>query len=164
MMGTSMSSPAAAGSAALILQADPEMNPAELRQLIFSRARTDEFTGDVPNYTWGMGKIDVYRALSTPESSEDIILPEGLTLENVFPNPFNSTFNIRFNVPASGMIRFVIHDISGRKLWSTSRFIEYPGAYSFASPDMMYRAASGKYLLTIMNDRDRVIKSVTLIK
>jgi subtilisin family serine protease len=57
--GTSMSCPMAAGATALMREVNPSLPPAVARHLIQGLARSDGFTGSVPNDTWGYGKLDV---------------------------------------------------------------------------------------------------------
>lgn len=61
--GTSMASPHVAGTVALMLQADPQLGPAAVRQILQETARTDGFTGSVPNDNFGSGKIDALAAV-----------------------------------------------------------------------------------------------------
>ncbi|NNE45909.1 MAG: S8 family serine peptidase [Rhodothermales bacterium] len=61
--GTSMSSPAAAGAAALLFQADPSLTAANARSLITSNADTDGFTGGVWNANWGHGRLNIFRSM-----------------------------------------------------------------------------------------------------
>ncbi|HEY7726892.1 MAG TPA: S8 family serine peptidase [Candidatus Eisenbacteria bacterium] len=64
--GTSMSSPHVAGTAALLL-AQPAWSgstPSQVKMRLQSTARSDAFTGTVPNMTWGFGKLDVALALA----------------------------------------------------------------------------------------------------
>ena len=56
--GTSGAAPFAAGVMALWRQANPEGNPRDLPELLRSTAQADEITGEVPNPTWGHGKIN----------------------------------------------------------------------------------------------------------
>ena len=65
--GTSMSSPMTAGIVALLLEADPELNVDEVKELLRNTARIDDFTGQIPeagSNLWGWGKIDALAALS----------------------------------------------------------------------------------------------------
>ncbi|MFI5171844.1 MAG: S8 family serine peptidase, partial [Chitinophagales bacterium] len=63
--GTSFSSPAVAGIAALYLQKNPTADYAEIKDAIISHARKDIFTGDaLPDNDWGYGKADAFRALT----------------------------------------------------------------------------------------------------
>ncbi|WP_207492575.1 S8 family peptidase [Aridibaculum aurantiacum] len=65
--GTSMAAPGVAGSAALLLQANPNATAAQIKTLLTSTATKDamtELVGPTPNPTWGHGKLDVYKAAS----------------------------------------------------------------------------------------------------
>ncbi len=62
--GTSMATPHIAGVAALMLGAKPTMTSSEIKSHLTSTARTDAFTGSIPNATWGYGKVDAYRAVA----------------------------------------------------------------------------------------------------
>lgn len=66
--GTSMSTAMVTGAAALILQADPTNFP---RPLLKSTAMRDVFTGtDLPNNTWGHGKINLVSAFNALQSDQ----------------------------------------------------------------------------------------------
>ena len=87
--GTSMSSPAVTGIVALMLDANPNLSAAQVKQIIKTTARLDNNTGTItaPGHTrWGMGKIHAWRAvleaLNTTNISE--ITEESLL---IFPNP-----------------------------------------------------------------------------
>ena len=88
--GTSMSGPVVAGVCALILEANPWLTAAQVKQLIKETARTDNFTGVIPalgSPLWGMGKLNAYAAVEEALALVDV--PEN-TLENtwnVYPNP-----------------------------------------------------------------------------
>ena len=84
LQGTSMASPAAAGAAALILQDDPELTPAELRELILDNARTDNFTGDNPDWRfWGRGKLDIMNILGERQTPHIVVDPQMLEFGEV---------------------------------------------------------------------------------
>lgn len=61
--GTSIASPVVAGTAALYLQRCPTATAQEIMAAMQRNARTDQFTGTVPNNYWGMGKLDSYNTL-----------------------------------------------------------------------------------------------------
>ncbi len=66
--GTSMASPLTAGSVALLMQADPTLSTDEARSLLKSTARVDGLVqgrGGAPNQTFGAGKLNVLRALTS---------------------------------------------------------------------------------------------------
>jgi subtilisin family serine protease len=64
--GTSMSAPAVTGIVALLLQADPDLSAADVKELLMTTARRDNFTGTIPpegSTRWGMGKVNAYTAM-----------------------------------------------------------------------------------------------------
>jgi hypothetical protein len=52
--------PHVAAAASLFLSAYPGSSPSRVKQALEAHARTDAFTGAVPNPTWGYGKLDIY--------------------------------------------------------------------------------------------------------
>lgn len=63
MRGTSMACPHAAGIVALLLQLEPGLEPARLKDILARSARSDEWTGaSFPHDGWGYGKIDAFEA------------------------------------------------------------------------------------------------------
>lgn len=88
--GTSMAGPVVAGVCALILEANPWLSAAQVKQLIKETARTDNFTGVIPaigSPLWGMGKLNAYEAVK--EALALVEVPEN-TVDNawnVYPNP-----------------------------------------------------------------------------
>ena len=72
MEGTSMAAPHVAGTIALLLEETPSLTPSQLRHRLVSSAREDTYTGSVPNYTWGHGKLDALGAMRAAELSGTI--------------------------------------------------------------------------------------------
>lgn len=67
LAGTSMATPAVAGSIALILQRYPSLTMRQILQGLTETARTDGNTGsepNIPNHTWGYGKLDSLAAFN----------------------------------------------------------------------------------------------------
>ena len=95
MSGTSMSSPAVTGIVALLLQANPALTPAEVREIIMSTARNDIRTGplherDSISNVWGWGKVDAMAAINEALARVDINEADGEWLAKslqVAPNP-----------------------------------------------------------------------------
>ena len=107
--GTSMSSPCVAGIAALLLDANPLLTPAQVKSILMSTARTDEFTGpiNIPgDVRWGMGKVDAYAAVQLALQTEG--LNTGIVQSkdfSIYPNPASNEIFIR--VPSNEQPKIV---------------------------------------------------------
>ncbi len=62
--GTSMACPHVAGAIALMLQRNPALTPAQVKQILQDTARHDGFTGQGWNREFGFGKLDVQAAVN----------------------------------------------------------------------------------------------------
>jgi subtilisin family serine protease len=62
--GTSASSPFTAGVIALMLQKNPNLDAAQIKQILQKTARTGGLIGSVPNAAWGYGMLDSAAALA----------------------------------------------------------------------------------------------------
>ncbi|HHE46920.1 MAG TPA: T9SS type A sorting domain-containing protein, partial [Bacteroidetes bacterium] len=164
MMGTSMSSPAAAGTAALILQTRPDCSSSELRDMIYRGARSDEYTGEVPNTSWGWGKIDFPGARSAPDDHGRYAIPLDPSLESIYPNPFNAGFKVGFSTARSGVVLLLLYDTLGRKIWSKSMNIDNPGVHYITLVDELRGMSSGTYMLSIRDAGGQTYRPVTLMK
>jgi hypothetical protein len=65
--GTSMASPVVAGAVALLLQANPQLTPEQVRDVLTKTAWADEL-GAVPNTDVGFGRLDAKAALAMVET------------------------------------------------------------------------------------------------
>jgi subtilisin family serine protease len=61
--GTSSAAPHVVGAAALLLQYEPSLTFTQVKDILNSSAKTDKFTGSVPNPVWGYGKLDIEGAI-----------------------------------------------------------------------------------------------------
>jgi hypothetical protein len=75
--GTSMAAPHVTGAVALLLGLSPGLDASRLKTALTSHARTDSYTGAVPNDDWGYGKLDVYAAAQAiaPVMNNKLYLP-----------------------------------------------------------------------------------------
>lgn len=61
--GTSSAAPHVVGTVALMLQYDPTLTHAQVRNILKATATKDEFTGNLPNTNWGFGKLNPEAAI-----------------------------------------------------------------------------------------------------
>lgn len=117
--GTSMATPHVTGVIAMLLQAKPNLSFEDVETLIKEWSRKDERTGDdLPNNTWGYGKIDAYFfALNTLISSIEENF--GNDMYSIHPNPAHD--NITIASDDNEMILSVsIADITGNVVYTIS--------------------------------------------
>lgn len=102
MSGTSMSAPAVTGIAALVLQANPDLTPAQVKEILMETARNDSMTGplherDSISDIWGWGKVNALAAVNEALSRVDInrASEEWMTKSlQLFPNPARETVEV----------------------------------------------------------------------
>ncbi len=56
-------------------------------------------------------------------------VPDGFRLSSVYPNPFNSTATVGFEVPGSGNVRLTVFDALGREVYRSEHFAPSAGSY-----------------------------------
>jgi subtilisin family serine protease len=61
--GTSMSAPHVTGAVALLLMRNTRLDAPAIQGILTTSARSDSFTGLLPNIQWGFGKLDVASAV-----------------------------------------------------------------------------------------------------
>jgi hypothetical protein len=113
--GTSMSSPCVAGIAALLLDANPLLTAAQVKEILMTTARTDDFTGPINapgDVRWGMGKVDAYAAIQRALQTEGLSAQE-VESDNVsiYPNPASREIFVRipYNEQPKSVTIFAMH-------------------------------------------------------
>ncbi|MBQ3851213.1 MAG: S8 family peptidase [Bacteroidales bacterium] len=115
LSGTSMSAPFVSGVAALVLQANPYLTPAQVKEVLTSTAYQDQYTAASGINRFGYGKVDAYHAVRkalTIVGLEEHT--EGLqTHYTIFPNPTSGQCFITATTE-SAQVPCRLYDLSGR--------------------------------------------------
>ncbi len=168
LTGTSMSSPAACGSAALLKEYDPTLTRDELIALITENARTDEFTGEVPNPAWGYGKLDVEAAIQQLVAIDDnsIAKVNGFKLHQNYPNPFNSQTTISFllNTENTENTELNIYNIKGQQIKQYSIFNDQSSISWDGTDENNKQVSSGIYFYKMSIGGFSSVKKMILMK
>jgi subtilisin family serine protease len=88
--GTSMAAPMVAGVAALMLEANPYLSSAQVKEIMMQTARQDSYTGAIPNEgspQWGAGKINAYAAVQLAVQTLGVLDTKPQIEWSVYPNP-----------------------------------------------------------------------------
>jgi hypothetical protein len=94
----SAAAPLSTGVIALMLQLNPSLSPAEIKEILQNTSKSDEFTGTVPNTKWGYGKLDAYEAVKSVENTLGIrITRDRKNSLMLYPNPADETLIIDMN-------------------------------------------------------------------
>ncbi len=124
LMGTSMSSPAAAGIVALMLQVHPTLTPAQCITVLKETAILDNYTGTIPpqgSNIWGFGKINAYQAVLRTLETLGIktVAAQGEQLNCIlYPNPNTGNYNIDYASAKNETVKIEVFNISGAKVIS----------------------------------------------
>jgi hypothetical protein len=165
LMGTSMSSPAAAGIVALMLQADPTLDPAEIMEILKETAILDNYTGPIPlqqgNNTWGWGKINAYQAVKR--------ILEGVGIQTIastgnlpcilYPNPNKGNYNIDYNTDKNETLLLEVFNITGAKIISRDWKVNAGGNSTTIN---MQQAPKGVYFTKLTSATGTVTVKLTI--
>lgn len=162
--GTSMASPNAAGVAALVWSVFPQMTNAEIRDLLF--ATSENITSANPNVPaghLGHGRVDAWAAVaaSLPEIPA-VSIPADLVLKGNYPNPFNSSTTIMFDLRSTCRVKLQITDLLGRIVENLLDEIRPAGSHQI--PFDASHLTSGVYIVRIETAAMTAATKMMLIK
>lgn len=89
-------------------------------------------------------------------------IPSGYKLEQNFPNPFNPTTTISYELSATGYVTLKVYDLLGREVRTLVRETERPGRHEVSFDGS--RLSSGIYLLQLTSGSFRQSKAMVLLK
>jgi hypothetical protein len=94
-------------------------------------------------------------------------LPENYTLHQNFPNPFNPTTTLRYDLPEDAMTTIVVYDMMGRLVQTLVSGNKAAGYHSLkwdATNKYGAPVSAGVYLYSIQAGNHRDIKKMILLK
>jgi len=101
--------------------------------------------------------------MTSPILDDVSVKPNSFEILNIYPNPFNPSTTIEFNLPKSEAITIQLYDIIGRKVLTViSNSVLNKGKHSFQINAK--GLASGIYIIQLRNSQASLTKKITLLK
>ena len=100
-------------------------------------------------------------------STEEELIPNKFALHQNFPNPFNPTTAIRYDLPKEEYVNIVIFDVIGRNIRSLVNQKKNAGYHSIqwdAKNDLGEPVSAGMYIYIIHAGEHRSVKKMVLLK
>jgi len=158
--GTSLSCPLVAGASALVLQANPGFSNMDIINVFKNTASQSQN----PNNEYGWGIINTYDAafyLTGISNGEEPIVTGYQLLAN-YPNPFNPTTTIRYQVKSSGKVQLAVFNSLGQKVADLDN--NYRNAGSYQVTWNAENLASGIYYIVLETAGNRAVQKALLMK
>lgn len=89
--------------------------------------------------------------------------PDLFTLEQNFPNPFNSETHIRYSIPSDGVVSLKVYDILGREIAVLIDQHQQRGVYDVSFPGRR-KISSGIYFYRLIHNEYSEVRKMILIK
>ena len=106
--------------------------------------------------------VEEFKAQSSVESREEGFIAERINIEAAYPNPFNSSAKLRFNIDQSENISIKIFDLRGREIVVLAEEYFQPGEYEITwSPANL---TSGIYFTRFESEGITEIQKIVLLK
>lgn len=161
--GTSFSCPMTAGVCAIILSANPNLTPIQVRDLL----RQTADSSSSPNRLRGWGLINCWEAVKIARTisgikNNNISEVSGFSLSQNYPNPFNPSTKINYQLPVTGFVNIKVFDITGKEIATLINQQQNPGNHTvtFNAGNL----SSGIYFYKIQSEKFFETKKMTLVK
>lgn len=118
--GTSLASPVVAGVAALYFDRDTTATWLEVKNAIIDNALADQYTGVLPGYRFGYGKVNAFATLTVPFTVSAIAGIASRKKILIYPNPASGEITLE---GLDSPIRSIsVFDITGREVQPTLHY------------------------------------------
>ena len=124
-------------------------------------------TTEMSGPTGNTGKVYRLVAPTDVASESESEIPERITLHQNFPNPFNPSTTIRFDIAAAADVSVVVFDVLGREIATLVDRRIAAGSHSVTwdgLSDAGRAVPSGTYVVRVQSGDERSSRTMTLIK
>ena len=94
-------------------------------------------------------------------------LPRDVTIGDGYPNPFNATVRIPFELAGDGAVEMYVYDLLGRRVRGLVSGPLGPGGYSATwdgTDGTGQTVANGTYFVRLLSNDDRSMTKIMLLK
>lgn len=148
----SAAAPLSAGVIALMLEANPNLSPDQIKSILQTTARQDNFTGTTPNNSFGYGKLDalaaVEKVLKTVSTSNAIFSSKLI----VRPNPFTEQITI---VNAS-----TEHELKNYRIYSMIGELLLSKHHQLSNTLDLSNLNAGTYILEVKTEKGNYLSKI----
>ncbi|MDZ4712535.1 MAG: S8 family serine peptidase [bacterium] len=157
--GTSMSTPMVAGVCAMILSANPNLSPVQVRNILRSTADSSF----APNSKRGWGIVNAFDAVQTGLNTVAEVPVDYILYQN-YPNPFNPSTTFKFSLSKNSNVSMFLYDMTGRQVDVVLDNVFY-GAGSREIKFFGDGLSSGIYFYSLIADGQKIAsRKMVLIK
>jgi len=106
-------------------------------------------------------------SVTSVEENRISTIPDGMTLEQNFPNPFNPTTVIRYRLAETGPVQVRVYNVLGQLVRTLVDEVQQAGHHEVrwdATDQNGNPVSSGVYLYTLESAQQRIVKRMHLIK
>ena len=110
---------------------------------------------------------NIVRSLARTESSDVKAIPVNFALQQNFPNPFNPSTEIRFDIPENDHVTLSVYNMMGQKVKTLASGNMTPGYHSIiwnGTNDIGAKVATGMYFYSINTKNFQSIKKMLFLK
>ncbi len=112
------------------------------------------------------GYYDIFNcsdAIVPVEEKKNIALPQDASL-NFYPNPFNSSTTVRFDLPHREQVSVFVTDALGRRVTTLCNEVLQPGSHQLHLSGNQSLSASGEYYITMKAKDYSISKKAVYVK
>ena len=133
----------------------------------FKGSNYDRGLVQIENIKLAGAKGDLIQYVARSTESEVKLIPHDFSLQQNFPNPFNPSTEIRFDLPKEGHVNLSVYNMAGHKVRSLESGDMQPGYHSIiwdGTNDAGSKVSTGMYFYSIQTNGFQETKKMLFLK